>query len=191
MKESTAVATSSDIHQESTKTNKAKTTHKIGKAQKGSHTAQSKGPASRILLQINQNEKQKQKSAFVDGYDVEADDQYASPTSDETGTDDQLVRNTVDSIKVDIFDLANEEERKDKDQSLHYKNAIQVKTPAKEPEQNATQPQSMQQEKSRSEGELTHGSEEFNEIKKDQGELFDFMDNLRGYAKQIKKKMDI
>jgi len=64
MKESTAVATSSDIHQESTKTNKAKTTHKIGKAQKGSHTAQSKGPASRILLQINQNEKQKQKSAL-------------------------------------------------------------------------------------------------------------------------------
>ena len=96
---------------------------------------------------------------------------------DDSKAEDQLIKKTAESIRVDVFDLANEEERKDS-AALHYKDPIKIK---KQKEESLAVS---------NENELSHGSEEFNEIKNNQSELFDFMDNLRSYAKQIQAKID-
>ena len=56
--------------------------------------------------------------------------------SKSTNDDDQLIRNTADSIRVDVFDLANEEERKDP--SLHYKDSIHIKKKKESDSENNT-----------------------------------------------------
>ena len=103
-----------------------------------------------------------------------------------TDSDDSLIKKTADSITVDVFDLANQNEKNEP--SMQYKPSIKIH--AAEPKPEETKNTTIQAAVQAPENELTHGSQEFNEIKSNQSELFDFMDSLHEYAKKMQAKID-
>ena len=64
----------------------------------------------------------------MDYYDSDLENDDGMPV--DAKTEDQLIKKTASSIKVDVFELANEEERKDP--SVHFKESIHVTKPKEE-----------------------------------------------------------
>ena len=95
-----------------------------------------------------------------------------------TDADDSLIKRTAESISRDDFG-----ENEKSEQLLHYKPSIKIHAAESKPEE--TKNTTIQATAQTPEDELTHGSQEFNEIKNNQSELFDFMDSIHAYAKNI------